>query len=180
MSHTIAGIDVAFTDANPNFHHWWTDFNPSTQILPKGYRREPDRLALKEDLIWEKDVAIPLRDGVHLRADIFRPAKLDGHKLPALPRNSFDCLISRPASFSVFALGRARSCLHAKVTCKRQVRDEGRWGERLEIGVYIGALSAESLWLVHILPHPLGFWSSRYHHQKVWIRSEGSEVLAGV
>ncbi|ETS85194.1 hypothetical protein PFICI_03219 [Pestalotiopsis fici W106-1] len=84
MSHTIAGIDVAFTDANPNFHHWWTDFNPSTQILPKGYRREPDRLALKEDLIWEKDVAIPLRDGVHLRADIFRPAKLDGHKLPAL------------------------------------------------------------------------------------------------
>lgn len=84
MSHTIAGFDVAFTDANPNFHHWWTEFKPSTQLLPKGWRREPDRLALKEDLIWEKDVAIPLRDGVCLRADVFRPANLDGQKLPAL------------------------------------------------------------------------------------------------
>lgn len=84
MSHTIAGVDVAFADANPNFHHWWTEYKPSTQILPKGWKREPDRLALKEDLIWEKDVAIPLRDGVCLRADIFRPAKLEGQKLPAL------------------------------------------------------------------------------------------------
>lgn len=84
MSHNIAGFDVAFADAKPNFHHWWTEFKPSTQRLPKGWKREPDRLALKEDLIWEKDVSIPLRDGVCLRADVFRPAKLEGQKLPAL------------------------------------------------------------------------------------------------
>ena len=39
---------------------------------------------MKEDLIWEKDVAIPLRDGVELRSDVFRPARLQGKPLPAL------------------------------------------------------------------------------------------------
>lgn len=84
MSRKVGDIEVAFTKANPNFHHWWTDFKPSTQVLPRGWKRDPERLALKEDMIWEKDVEIPMRDGVKLRADIFRPAKYDGQKLPAL------------------------------------------------------------------------------------------------
>jgi predicted acyl esterase len=84
MARRVGNIEVAYTNSNPNFHHWWTDLNPSRTVLPKGWQRDPDRLALKEDLIWEKDVQIPLRDGVKLRADIFRPAKFDGTKLPAL------------------------------------------------------------------------------------------------
>lgn len=84
MTQKVDNINVAFTKANPNFHHWWIDLDPSTRTLPQGWQRDPDRLALKEDLIWEKDVEIPLRDGIKLRADIFRPAKLDGKKLPAL------------------------------------------------------------------------------------------------
>lgn len=84
MSRKVGDIDVSFTKANPNFHHWWSEFSPSVQTLPKGWKREPGRRAVKEDLIWEKDVAVPLRDGVILYADVFRPAKLDGQKLPAL------------------------------------------------------------------------------------------------
>lgn len=84
MAKTIGGIDVCFTDSNRNFHEWWIEYGPSKKVLPKGWQREPDRLALKEDLIWEKDVAVTLRDGVKLRADVFRPAKYDGKPLPAL------------------------------------------------------------------------------------------------
>lgn len=84
MSRTIACVEVAFAESNRNFHHWWTDFNPSTTTLPEGWQREPDRRALPESIIWEKDVVIPMRDGVKLRADVFRPAKLDGTPLPAL------------------------------------------------------------------------------------------------
>jgi uncharacterized protein len=80
----FGGIEVALTDSNRSFHHWWTDFEPSQRILPEGWRRDPDRLALKEALIWEKDVPVPLRDGLILRADIFRPARLDGQPIPAL------------------------------------------------------------------------------------------------
>ncbi|PON28986.1 hypothetical protein TGAM01_v202094 [Trichoderma gamsii] len=84
MAHKFDDVEVMYTNANPNFHDWWIDFGPSKRILPRGWQRDPDRLALKEDLIWEKDVEIPMRDGVKLYADIFRPAKLDGQKLPAL------------------------------------------------------------------------------------------------
>ncbi|KAF4815256.1 Cocaine esterase [Colletotrichum siamense] len=84
MTTQTGPIETLFTKANSNFHNWWTEFKPSTQILPQGWTREPGRRPLKEDMIWERDVAIPLRDGVKLRADIFRPANLKGQKLPAL------------------------------------------------------------------------------------------------
>lgn len=84
MAHKFDNVEVKYTNANPNFYDWWVDFGPSKRILPRGWQRDPDRLALKEDVIWEKDVEIPMRDGVKLYADIFRPAKLDGQKLPAL------------------------------------------------------------------------------------------------
>lgn len=84
MSHKLCGIDVDFTESNRNFHHWWIEYGPKKQVLPKGWQREPDRLALKEDMIWEKDLDVPMRDGVKLRTDVFRPAKDDGRPLPAL------------------------------------------------------------------------------------------------
>ncbi|KAI8651854.1 hypothetical protein LRP88_10858 [Fusarium phalaenopsidis] len=84
MAPKVGDIEVAYTSSNPNFHHWWIDLEPSRRVLPKGWKRDPDRLALKENLIWEKDVEIPMRDGVKLRADVFRPARLDGQRLPAL------------------------------------------------------------------------------------------------
>lgn len=84
MAKQIGGIDVHFTESNRNFHEWWIDYKPSVTVLPRGWQREPDRLALKEDLVWEKDVDILLRDGVKLRADVFRPAKFEGKPLPAL------------------------------------------------------------------------------------------------
>ena len=84
MSHQIGGIDVKFRPLNPDFHNWWIDFEPSTRVLPKGWKREECRRPLPEEIVWKKDVAIPLRDGVKLRADIFLPSKTGGKPLPAL------------------------------------------------------------------------------------------------
>lgn len=35
-------------------------------------------------MIWEKDVKVPLRDGVQLLADIFRPMNSDTTPVPAI------------------------------------------------------------------------------------------------
>ncbi|KAF9701523.1 hypothetical protein EKO04_000001 [Ascochyta lentis] len=77
-------IEIKYSDAVHKFSNWWIEFNPSTQVLPKGWSRDPDRRALKEEIIWHKDVAIPLRDGIVIRGDVFLPAKSEGKSLPAL------------------------------------------------------------------------------------------------
>lgn len=84
MSRRIGRVEVAYTKSDPKYQNWWTGFKPSRTYLPQGWQRDPDRLALREPLIWDKDVEILLRDGSKLRADIFRPATSEGRKLPAL------------------------------------------------------------------------------------------------
>lgn len=84
MSRTIGGIDVIFAPTNQEYHHYWTEFKPSKTILPQGWQREPGRRALRDAIIWEKDVAIAMRDGTVLRGDVFRSADKDGVPLPAL------------------------------------------------------------------------------------------------
>lgn len=55
---------------------------PSLKILEKGFRKGPNAAAFQTATVFEKDVKISLRDGVKIRADIFRPCN-DG-KVPAL------------------------------------------------------------------------------------------------
>ncbi|MEV7085559.1 CocE/NonD family hydrolase [Streptomyces sp. NPDC093085] len=51
------------------------EFAPGrTTVLPAGYRYQRGALALPVDVVCEKDVALPLRDGTILYADVFRPA----------------------------------------------------------------------------------------------------------
>ena len=90
MSKNIGGFRVAFTKANSTFNNYSTrfpdktGFNPSTTTLPAGWQRTPGFRALPEPIIWHRDVSIPLRDGVILRADVFLPASAGERPLPAL------------------------------------------------------------------------------------------------
>lgn len=61
-------------------------FNPSVQTLTKGYTKEPGRRPFGVDTVFEKDVAVKLRDGVKIYTDIFRPATSDNEsgKVPAI------------------------------------------------------------------------------------------------
>lgn len=82
---SIGGIKVIFRAANHDLSKRWLDFEPSTQVLPKGWTKAPGRRPLHEDIVFEKDIAIPMRDGTIIRADAFRPVSAGVDKpIPAL------------------------------------------------------------------------------------------------
>jgi predicted acyl esterase len=70
----ISGIDDPMANYN--------GFNPSTTTLPQGFRKDEGRRAFPAATIWERDIEIPMRDGVILRADVFRPA--EATRVPAI------------------------------------------------------------------------------------------------
>ena len=52
------------------------------KVLGVGHRRTPAAKPFDVEVIWEKDIEIPLRDGTILKGDVFRPAK--GESIPAI------------------------------------------------------------------------------------------------
>ncbi|CAM3184958.1 Xaa-Pro dipeptidyl-peptidase C-terminal domain-containing protein [Deinococcus saxicola] len=51
-----------------------SDFDPGTRTLPAGFQIAPPFRAIQVDIVFEKDVAVTLRDGVTIHVDVFRPA----------------------------------------------------------------------------------------------------------
>jgi uncharacterized protein len=51
-----------------------TAFDPGTTTLEAGYQVAPQFKALPVDIVFERDVAVTLRDGVTVYVDVFRPA----------------------------------------------------------------------------------------------------------
>ncbi|KAK0761998.1 hypothetical protein N5P37_004798 [Trichoderma harzianum] len=64
----------------------WHGFEPNKKVLlEKGHTRWPSRLPFSVDTIMERDVAVPMRDGIKIYVDIFRPANTDvDEKVPAI------------------------------------------------------------------------------------------------
>ena len=52
------------------------------RVLPAGWQLGPNKACFLVDTVWERDVRIPLRDGVKIRADVYRPK--DADLVPAL------------------------------------------------------------------------------------------------
>ena len=59
-----------------------TAFDPGTRTLRAGFQVAPPFRPLPIDIIFEKDVAVKLRDGVTIYVDVFRPAGAD--KVPVV------------------------------------------------------------------------------------------------
>src|SRR5260221_3714770 len=59
-----------------------TAFEPGTRTLKAGFQVAPPFKPLPVDIVFEKDVAVKLRDGVTIYVDVFRPAGAD--KVPVL------------------------------------------------------------------------------------------------
>ncbi len=57
-------------------------FEPGTRTLPPGYQVAPMFQALPVEIVFEKDVAVTLRDGVTIYVDVFRPVGTE--KVPCL------------------------------------------------------------------------------------------------
>ncbi|KAK7228093.1 hypothetical protein V2G26_000263 [Clonostachys chloroleuca] len=62
----------------------YVGFNPCTEILPRGWRHpeHADAKPITSEILVEHDVAIPMRDGITLYADILRPT--GGENVPAI------------------------------------------------------------------------------------------------
>ncbi|KAE8363836.1 Alpha/Beta hydrolase protein [Aspergillus caelatus] len=73
---------LAPPDRHPGFNY--KGFHPGRVTrLPRGHVKEPGYQAFPVDVTWEEDQAIPMRDGVKLYADIFRPAN-ESEKVPTI------------------------------------------------------------------------------------------------
>ena len=64
----------------PRFRY--NGFQPGTTVLPKGWQKAEGMLPLPCDIVYDRDVAITLRDGTVIYADVFRPVTED--KVPVL------------------------------------------------------------------------------------------------
>jgi len=73
--------DLLPPDANPELTHY-DGFKPSSQILQKGHVKQAGWRALPCDMHYERDVTVPMRDGVKLYTDVFRP--VTDEKVPAI------------------------------------------------------------------------------------------------
>jgi predicted acyl esterase len=60
----------------------FTAFEPGTRTLKAGFQVAPPFRPLPVDIVFEKDVAVTLRDGVTIYVDVFRPAGTE--KVPVI------------------------------------------------------------------------------------------------
>lgn len=67
-------------------HSGYVSFHPRTEVLPKGWVHpsHPKARALTVNILVEHDVAIPMRDGAKLYADIYRHSNTNNEAVPAI------------------------------------------------------------------------------------------------
>lgn len=86
MSDTLlpTPFKVRYTSATPleNPLARYDGLKPKIDTLPKGFQKQTGYRPFPVETIFERDVAIPVRDGTILRADVFRP--VGDQKFPAL------------------------------------------------------------------------------------------------
>lgn len=63
-------------------HGMLSPFEPGTRTLPAGWQIDPKFRPLPTDIVFEKDVAVTLRDGVTIYVDVLRPARIG--KVPVI------------------------------------------------------------------------------------------------
>ena len=78
------GIEVIYRKSTPisGPGNRYPGFKPGTTTLPKGSVHRDGALPLPCDVIFERDVAVPMRDGTKIYIDIYRPT--GSEKVPAI------------------------------------------------------------------------------------------------
>lgn len=103
MNHLFFRRAVPLDDPRSHFK----GFDPGSTTYPKGYRRTPEHHPLEEDMIFERDVPIRLRDGVTIRVDLFRPDC--GEKVPAILCSSIFGKRDAYVTYEMVAAGNGRA-----------------------------------------------------------------------
>ncbi len=81
MSHAEKLFEPSHYEAGAA-HGLLSAFEPGTRTLPAGFQIDPRFRALPTDVVFEKDVAVILRDGVTIYVDVLRPA--DAEQVPVI------------------------------------------------------------------------------------------------
>lgn len=83
-------------------------FHPSYNVLKKGHVRYPGRKAFELDVVYDRDTAITVRDGVILYADVFRPLTSDKEPVPVIiPYSPYGKTGTGPQNYDFMAPHRA-------------------------------------------------------------------------
>lgn len=75
---------VKLTAASEKPEYRYPGFRPGREIIPKGHIRESGHRAFHTDVIFERDVSVPMRDGITIYTDIFRPVDSERNQVPAI------------------------------------------------------------------------------------------------
>ena len=76
------GVEIIYMPSTPISESHYPGLNPHSYILKKGTVHRKGGMPLGSDILVEQDVPIRLRDGVTIRADIYRP--VDQDNVPAI------------------------------------------------------------------------------------------------
>jgi predicted acyl esterase len=71
-------------EAHPRYKPFNVKFDPKRVVLPKGHAKEEGRKQMLVDSVVDRDTPIPLRDGLHVYADIYRPVSSDETNVPVV------------------------------------------------------------------------------------------------
>ena len=70
---------------HPRYQAFGIHFSPNRyEVLPKGHVKEVGRKAMLVDTVAQRDTAVPLRDGLHVYADIYRPESSSKAPVPVV------------------------------------------------------------------------------------------------
>lgn len=69
---------------HPRYQRFGLKLSPNERsILNKGHQKAAGKRKILVDTVFEKDTPVPMRDGIKIYADIFRPQSSDETKVPA-------------------------------------------------------------------------------------------------
>ncbi|KAJ5145225.1 hypothetical protein N7448_002617 [Penicillium atrosanguineum] len=71
-------------ERHPRYKPFNVKFDPQHLLLPKGHVKETGRKQMLVDSVVDRDTPIPLRDGLHVYADIYRPVSSDETQVPVV------------------------------------------------------------------------------------------------
>lgn len=86
----------------------YNGFLPGRSVLSKGHVKSPGYRSFPGDVIFDRDVAIQVRDGAKLYADIFRPQDSDEKPVPVIiPWSPYGKTGTGPQNYDFMAPHRA-------------------------------------------------------------------------
>ncbi|KAG9256514.1 uncharacterized protein F5Z01DRAFT_634097 [Emericellopsis atlantica] len=131
MVFKVGNVEVLLMPATPLDHPLahYDGLNPGKTLLKRGHKSDPERAAFQADTILESDVEVRMRDGVVLRADIYRPAASETLTPTSTPLPSN----ANQSSLAAAQVHRRYTAMHELSALRRRVcldaHQQARWHE---------------------------------------------------